>query len=69
MLDAIGIRDELRIGLPFRFAEFVAQNTEESVVAAAEHHVAIFGVEALVRNDRGVCCSPTACVRFARDQD
>lgn len=69
VFDAVSIGDELRIALPLRLAEFVAQDTEKPVVATTEHHIAIFGVEAFVRNDGGVCRSPAACVRFARDQD
>lgn len=45
--DAIGV--ETLVGLPFGFAEFVAEDAVESVVTAAEEDVAVLSLEAAVR--------------------
>lgn len=49
--DAAGVDDVLGVCLPFWAAEAVAQDAEESVVAAAEEDVSVEGAEGLVWDD------------------
>lgn len=51
--DAGSVHGVPRVRLPLGAAQAVAEDAEEPVVAAAEEHVAVFGLEGLVRHDRG----------------
>lgn len=68
VLHASLVGHEAVVRLPLGLAEFVADDAEEPVVAAAEHDVAVRGREPLVRHDAGVRRAPASAVALAADQ-
>lgn len=69
VLDPHVVGHEARVRLPLRPAQFVADDPKQPVVAAAQHDVAVAGLEALVRHDGRVRRAPPPAVALPADQD
>lgn len=63
MLDAQCVSDEALVCLPFRFAQFIAQDAVQAVVAAADGDVGVAGFVRAV-GDYGCYCARESATSF-----
>lgn len=68
ILDPHVVRHESLVRLPLRPPELVADDPEETVVASAQHDVAIGRLESFVRHDRRMRRTPASTVALAADE-